>query len=73
MAKGGRTCPITSSSPDGAASSARVDQEEIVDFAMSEIQRGDDGKCPKDIIEVTNFQSQVGFNKYLRTTKLRLP
>ena len=65
MAKGGRTCPITSSSPDGAASSARVDRE-IVDFAMSEIQRGDDGKCPRDV-EVKNFKSQVGFNKYLQT------
>ena len=59
MAEGGRTCPITSSSPDGAASSARVDREEIVDFAMSEIQRGDDGKCPRDV-EVKNFKSQVG-------------
>ena len=66
MAKGGRTCPITSSSPDGAASSARVDRE-IVDFAMSEIQRGDDGKCPRDV-EVKNFKSQVGFKKYLQIT-----
>ena len=65
MAKGGMPCPITSSSPDGAASSARVDRE-IVDFAMSEIQRGDDGKCPRDV-EVKNFKSQVGFNKYLQT------
>ena len=51
----------------GCPVAAEVNQE-VVNFAVSELQGGDDGKCLRDVIKVENFQSQVCFNKYLRTT-----
>merc|ERR1712154_164938 len=41
-------CPVT----------AEVNQE-IVDFAVSELQGGEQGKCLRKVIKVENFESQV--------------
>jgi len=42
----------------GCSMSADVDQK-IVDFAVSQLQGGDNGKCKREVITVENFQSQV--------------
>ena len=40
-----------------------VDQK-IVNFAVSELQGGDDAKCLRKVIKVENFKQQVCFDKY---------
>ena len=42
-----------------AAYKPSVVNQEIVDFAVSELQRKDKGKCSGGLLAVKNFQSQV--------------
>ena len=53
-------CPVNETQPDcvGCDSSAEVNQE-IVDFAVSELQGGEEGVCKRKALEVQNFQTQV--------------
>ena len=45
----------------GCASSAEVNQE-IVDFAVSELEGGEE--CERTVLEVQNFQTQVNIDFY---------
>ena len=49
--------PVPPSCP-GCYKPSEVNQE-IVDFALSELQSGDQGKCSSGVSRVENFQSQV--------------